>query len=469
VRALRDRRPVAVRRHAVRLVKRSIVLATSDVVAIVALQGLAQWLAETTTTRAALAFHSALGGAAAVILLLSLVITGTYSRAGQLNRTLRLGGASAITAVVTLWPLLPTYGASFFSAVALGTAAMWLVLSAERQIAERFLRSVWPGPDGATPSVVIDRAAAEHADLRSMSTDSGGDYKLLATLTVGRVVKGSALLSQLAHLIQANAAEAVIVACPLPDDIVREVLDVSLASGCEFLYPARSVKIAGRRPMLVWHQDEPFFELGAPLLKAQALILKRAVDIIGATLGIILLAPFLALIAILIKIDSPGPIFFWQDRAGMGGRRFRMLKFRTMRHGADAEKARLAHLNHTGDARLFKIPNDPRVTNFGAWLRRWSIDELPQCWNVLVGTMSLVGPRPFFEADLENYEDHHFRRLDAKPGITGLWQVSGRSDVVDFEEVVRYDREYIEHWSPWLDLKIIGKTIPAVFHRTGAY
>jgi lipopolysaccharide/colanic/teichoic acid biosynthesis glycosyltransferase len=146
-----------------------------------------------------------------------------------------------------------------------------------------------------------------------------------------------------------------------------------------------------------------------------------------------------------------------------------MLKFRTMRVGADDEKEDLAYLNHTGDPRLFKIPDDPRVTRFGAWLRRWSIDELPQCWNVLIGDMSLVGPRPFFESDLESYEDHHFRRLDAKPGITGLWQVNGRSDVVDFEEVVRYDREYIEHWSLPLDFQIMLKTIPVLFSRSGAY
>jgi exopolysaccharide biosynthesis polyprenyl glycosylphosphotransferase len=229
------------------------------------------------------------------------------------------------------------------------------------------------------------------------------------------------------------------------------------------------VQIAGRRPLLVWHQDEPFFELGAPLLKAQALVLKRAVDVIGAVLAIVMVAPLMLVIALLIRLDSPGPVFFWQYRAGLGGRRFRMLKFRTMRVGADAEKAQLAHLNQTGDARLFKIAHDPRVTRFGAWLRRWSIDELPQCWNVLIGEMSLVGPRPFFESDLEHYEDHHFRRLDAKPGITGLWQVSGRSDVVNFEEVVRYDREYIEHWSLALDFRIMCRTLPVLFSRTGAY
>jgi len=177
----------------------------------------------------------------------------------------------------------------------------------------------------------------------------------------------------------------------------------------------------------------------------------------------------MALLSLAIKIDSPGPVFFAQDRAGFGGRRFRMWKFRTMRDGADNEKEAVAHLNHTGDARLFKIPNDPRVTRLGRLLRRWSLDELPQLWNVLVGEMSLVGPRPFFESDLAAYEERHFRRLGAKPGITGLWQVSGRSDVVDFEEVVRLDSEYIQNWSLLLDVEILARTLPAVLGRDGAF
>jgi lipopolysaccharide/colanic/teichoic acid biosynthesis glycosyltransferase len=182
-----------------------------------------------------------------------------------------------------------------------------------------------------------------------------------------------------------------------------------------------------------------------------------------------LLAPVLVIIAIAVRLDSPGSPFFFQERAGLGGRRFRMIKFRTMRDGSDCEKQELAHLNHSGDNRLFKIREDPRTTRLGRFLRRWSLDELPQLANVLIGEMSLVGPRPFFEADFEEYEDHHFRRLDAKPGITGLWQVSGRSEMLDFEDVIYLDRQYIEQWSFWLDTSILFRTIPAVLRRTGAF
>jgi lipopolysaccharide/colanic/teichoic acid biosynthesis glycosyltransferase len=181
------------------------------------------------------------------------------------------------------------------------------------------------------------------------------------------------------------------------------------------------------------------------------------------------LLPLLALLAVLVKLDSPGPVLFSQKRVGLGGRTFRMLKFRTMREGADDELESLAHLNHHADSRLFKIPDDPRVTRIGRGIRRWSLDELPQLLNIFGGDMSLVGPRPFFESDLADYEAHHFRRLAVKPGLTGLWQVSGRSDVVDFEEVMRLDWHYIQHWSLALDMRILARTIPTVMMRRGAY
>jgi lipopolysaccharide/colanic/teichoic acid biosynthesis glycosyltransferase len=196
---------------------------------------------------------------------------------------------------------------------------------------------------------------------------------------------------------------------------------------------------------------------------------KRGVDIFGALVGILLLSPLLALISLLVRLDSPGPVLFEQTRVGLRGKTFRLLKFRTMYEGAEVDQPSIAHLNVTDDSRLFKIVDDPRVTRLGKVLRRWSLDELPQLVNILVGEMSLVGPRPFFESDLDDYEAHHFRRLAMKPGLTGLWQVSGRSDIVDFEEVVRLDRAYIEGWSLALDFRILALTIPTVVRRKGAY
>lgn len=209
---------------------------------------------------------------------------------------------------------------------------------------------------------------------------------------------------------------------------------------------------------------------GVPMpVRSEFSRVKRALDVCGACVALVLASPVLFIVAVAVRIDSRGPAFFSHDRLGLYGRRFRMLKFRTMRVGAEEEKVRLSHLNRTDDSRLFKIPADPRITRIGKLLRRWSVDELPQLFNILRGEMSFVGPRPFFEEDLARYEDRHFARLMVKPGLTGLWQVTGRSDIVDFEEVVRLDRRYIESWSLALDARILLRTIPAVMQRRGAY
>lgn len=198
-----------------------------------------------------------------------------------------------------------------------------------------------------------------------------------------------------------------------------------------------------------------------------ALALKRVMDVlIAIILFVILLIP-MAVIAGLIKFTSPGPAIFEQARVGRGGKLFTALKFRTMRLGADEEQEQLGHLNEAVGP-LFKIRNDPRRTTIGKWLRRTSMDELPQLWNVLRGEMSLVGPRPPLPNEVARYEEWHKRRLEVAPGVTGLWQVSGRSELT-FDEMVMLDLYYIENWSPWLDLWILIKTIPALVTARGAY
>jgi lipopolysaccharide/colanic/teichoic acid biosynthesis glycosyltransferase len=175
----------------------------------------------------------------------------------------------------------------------------------------------------------------------------------------------------------------------------------------------------------------------------------------------------LLLIVLLIEYDSPGPVLFRQVRVGRGGRLFTLYKFRSMRQGADEEKTTLSDRNQaTGP--LFKMRDDPRLTRVGRWLRRLSLDELPQFYNVLRGEMSLVGPRPPIPAEVEQYQDWHRRRLDVPPGVTGLWQVSGRSDLT-FDEMVMLDLFYAENWSLLLDFKILLRTIPTVILGTGAY
>lgn len=203
-----------------------------------------------------------------------------------------------------------------------------------------------------------------------------------------------------------------------------------------------------------------------PPLRFQQRLIKRAMDIVISLVGLLLTSPVLVLAAAAVKLDSPGRVFFVQERVGLGGRRFRMVKLRTMVPDAEAHlEAVLAHSALQGLAS--KMPNDPRVTRVGRWLRRWSVDELPQLWNVLRGEMSLVGPRPEEVRVVEQYSDWHRRRLAVPPGLTGPMQVAGRG-ALDLDARVRLELEYIEHYSVWRDLEILARTLPAVVSGRGA-
>ncbi|MFL5482601.1 MAG: exopolysaccharide biosynthesis polyprenyl glycosylphosphotransferase [Gemmatimonadaceae bacterium] len=486
--ALLDRRPRAVRRHTGRVATRFAVLLLGDIIAIGLARLVAVWLGSETINGAILYADTPLldGGARfiwlSVLILTAVFATGGHSRHRALNLPFRLFLAVA-GACVLAWAGGIARGllANLVLPIVATAGTIWLILYLVRQLSEWILRDLWPGQRGAGVAILVGNPQNAERYRKAVAAP-GGDYQVagyVATLShgdasneTGNAGADAALIGTIDNLtavISEHDAEAVVVCADLPASRINDLIEECLHAGCQVLFPARAVRVYGLRPTLVWHHDQPFFELGSPVLKARALISKRVVDIVVSSILLTLLSPVLLAIIIAVRLDSPGSPFFLQERAGLGGRRFRMFKFRTMHVGADDEKQRLAHLNHTGDRRLFKIPNDPRTTRLGRFLRRWSLDELPQLANVLIGDMSLIGPRPFFESDFEEYEDHHFRRLDAKPGITGLWQVSGRSEMVDFEDVIFLDRQYIEQWSFWLDVSILFRTIPAVLRRTGAF
>lgn len=222
----------------------------------------------------------------------------------------------------------------------------------------------------------------------------------------------------------------------------------------------RYVSSVGTYPVVTYHRV---------CLDDSSKALKRIIDIIGSLIGIIVFSPFMLITAIAIKLDSKGPVIFKQKRAGINGSIFEMYKFRSMCVDAEELKAKLQEQNEVKDGLMFKIKDDPRITKVGKFIRKTSIDELPQFFNVLFGSMSLVGTRPPTLDEVEKYERTHWRRMSIKPGITGMWQVSGRSQITDFEKIVELDTEYIDNWSIWLDFKIMLKTVTSLLQRKGAY
>ena len=223
-----------------------------------------------------------------------------------------------------------------------------------------------------------------------------------------------------------------------------------------------------RRELSLFHGMIPILTFFPKSFDAGQMFLKRCLDIAGSVAGLLVTGIAFPLLAVAIKIDSRGPIFFGQYRIGENGRVFRCWKFRSMYADAESRKKELLQRNEMNGA-AFKIKDDPRITRVGRFLRKTSLDELPQFWNILRGEMSLVGTRPPTPDEVERYENWHRKRICIKPGLTGLWQVSGRNRITDFDEIARLDIKYIENWSLWLDIKILLKTVQVILIGQGSY
>jgi exopolysaccharide biosynthesis polyprenyl glycosylphosphotransferase len=272
----------------------------------------------------------------------------------------------------------------------------------------------------------------------------------------------------LGRVLAAERIDEVIIADPdFPQADAVELVDRCHRRGVRVRIAPSTMEILIHRAEFVPGESVPLFELKLPVFEGIDYALKRTFDVVGATILLVVLSPLLALIWLMVRATSKGPALFRSVRPGIGERPFNCLKFRTMHVDSEHRQAELEGLNEASGP-LFKIRDDPRTTPVGRFLRRFSLDELPQLVNVLRGEMSLVGPRPLPERDFERLEEWHRKRYLVLPGITGLWQVSGRSEL-DFDDLVRLDFLYLEHWSLAVDLTILLKTIPAVFTRRGAY
>ena len=378
----------------------------------------------------------------------------------------------ALVGATLSWAALVAVGAAIYPESGLGLGvilpASFLALlcaGAFRLLYEQGIEKIYRRGLGQTPVVVVGRDEAR-ARVRRMMERSPGDYSLAGEVSFGdeRVD-----LAALRETLDRTGARGVI------------LVGAELLSDEEFLELLRSVRLRGvplrvvpgaltlmrSRPVVSRSVGLPLLEVRYPQLDNTQRALKRVLDVTVSVGGLVLLSPLFLAVSVAIRLGSPGPVLFRQKRVGADGRVFICYMFRSMYEDAERRQAELEALNDA-EGPVFKMKDDPRVTPVGRLLRRWSVDELPQLVNVLKGDMSLVGPRPLPVRDFQRMEETYRRRLEAVPGMTGYWQISGRSNL-SFEEMMRLDLYYIENWSLSFDVKIILRTLGAVLRREGAY
>jgi exopolysaccharide biosynthesis polyprenyl glycosylphosphotransferase len=477
---LQRRAQVNLRRHLSRAIQRFAVLVIADLASFYIMRALLRavrdyavlgdWFAA--EVRVVVPAGILNGWQYAAALFVGLLVLGNYGPGDRRRDVKRLFLACALATSLPLWMTVWTRGLEVVAVqYVLTTALVWLGIVTERLLLDRAIQAVAPARQAAARTLFVGAAEECQEAVRSPAFGPRSEHRVVgfvdthippAPAALGHIVDFAGVLADV-------RAEAVVICGYLTDGRFHDVVDAALTAGCQVLSMPRAIEIAGVQPTLVWRRGQPLVELSAPTLRGGQLVIKRAMDILGAGIGLLVLSPVFAVVAALVKRDSPGPVFFRQQRVGRGGRRFRIAKFRTM--NLDAEQCREELLGRSiySDRRLFKIPDDPRITALGRWLRRTSLDELPQLLNVLKGDMALVGPRPPLPSEVELYEAHHYARFDVKPGITGPWQVNGRNQVVDFEQVMALETRYIREWSLWRDVAILLQTIWVVLRMQGAH
>ena len=316
--------------------------------------------------------------------------------------------------------------------------------------------------------------SGQHIDdvARALSDAARSPVEVLGFVSIERRpdngVRSLGTMEDLPAVLETQRVEEVIIADPdFPQPRVVELVDQCHRRGVNVRVAPSTMEILMHQAEFVPGQTVPLFELKPPVFEGVDFALKRTFDLVVSVALLVVLSPLLLAIALAVRLSSRGSIIYRSSRPGIGGTPFDCLKFRTMRSGADQLQADLEESNEATGV-LFKIRADPRLTRVGRTLRRYSLDELPQLVNVVLGEMSLVGPRPLPMRDFERMEEWHKKRYLVLPGVTGLWQVSGRSEL-DFDDLVRLDFYYLERWSVFLDLTILLKTIPAVLTKRGAF
>ncbi len=387
----------------------------------------------------------------------------------------RLAGAAATatlllmaTSYVTSAPLAPKFSLLFggvqFSLLLFGRMALFGLLRFTRRFGHdmRSVLIVGSGPRAAQIRRQI--AANPHWGLRVLGHLDEVDVPISSEIDPSAIRK----IIDVRWILRDQVVDEVIIATPRSMlSSIGPVVSACGEAGVPFTMPTDVFGDYLPPPRLARFGDVAALRFAAVHHNPNAIAAKRALDLVGGVAALTLAAPILAVAAVAVRLTSPGPAFFRQKRCGLYGRQFTLLKLRTMVEDAEAQKTKLAHLNEMSGP-VFKIREDPRITPLGKWLRRTSIDELPQLWNVVRGDMSLVGPRPALPSEVSQYRTFERRRLSMRPGLTCLWQVSGRNQVSDFEDWVRMDLKYIDTWSLMLDFKILLQTVGTVMKATGS-
>ncbi len=369
------------------------------------------------------------------------------------------------------WPL--QYSRALF--LQAGLIAV-VLLSVARVVQKGIESQLYIRGVGVNRVIIVGAGEVGRTVMRTVVARPGLGYRIVGFVDdnpekgqtdIGRF-KALGAVENLPHLIETEAVDAVIIT--LPWMYHRKIM--SIVRACE--RHEVNVHIVPDLFQMSLSQVDVGDLGGVPLIgvrkvgfERRARLIKRVVDVVGSVLLMTFGAPFLALIAFAVRLDSPGPALFRQTRVGAGGKLFEIYKFRSMHEGAEEDLEQLREMNEV-DGPIFKMRDDPRLTWVGRFLRRTSLDELPQLWNVLRGEMSLVGPRPPIPSEVDGYMEWHKKRLEVRPGMAGLWQVSGRS-LLSFDEMVLLDIYYIENWSLWLDFKILLRIVPEVLSGDGAY
>ena len=302
----------------------------------------------------------------------------------------------------------------------------------------------------------------------ALKLDSNKEFAIVGQLDLSKVTSRSQWEHILEHINELGVGEVFFCSWSLVGNAMQIYWSLK-NSGIALRILPIGLEIPHHNPKIEMIGGMPSIQFQPPSLLGTDFMLKRVFDLFVAITLLAVGSPLFIAIAIAIKLDSPGPIFFKQTRMGLKGRHFKVWKYRTMVVNADELMKELEIKNEMQGGVLFKMKDDPRITKVGKFLRRYSLDELPQIINVLIGEMSLVGPRPLPLRDIEGFSERHFMRHNVLPGITGLWQVSGRSDIKNFEDAFKLDMSYINNWSLALDFEIILRTVKVVFGRTGAY